>query len=197
MDKDKIVNIIGRLTELNDSIDSSINGEGGLEDEFMSELNSILLTLNDEVETSIENVLPVKIKKLRDDAVIPTYSKDGDAGMDITATHIISTTTFEVTYGTGLSFEVPRGYACLIFPRSSIKKYDLFLSNSVGVLDSGYRGELMATFVKTKGLDSFKYSVGDRIGQIIILPYPMVKFILSENLSESERNTGGFGSTGN
>jgi dUTPase len=135
MDKDKIVNFIERLTELNESIDGSINGEEFSEDSFMSELNSILLSLNDEVETSIENVLPVKIKKLREDAVVPSYSKDGDAGMDITATHIISNTTFEVTYGTGLAFEVPKGYMCLIFPRSSIKNYDLFLSNSVGVLD--------------------------------------------------------------
>lgn len=197
MDKDKIVNFIERLTELNESIDGSINGDEFSEDSFMSELNSILSSLNNEVETSIENVLPVKIKKLREDAVVPSYSKDGDAGMDITTTHIISNTTFDVTYGSGLALEVPRGYMCLIFPRSSIKNYELFLTNSVGVLDSGYRGELMFTFKKTNGLDSIKYNIGDRVGQIFILPYPLVKFILSENLSESERNTGGFGSTGN
>ena len=178
MDKDKIVNFIERLTELNESIDGSINGDEFSEDSFMSELNSILSSLNNEVETSIENVLPVKIKKLREDAVVPSYSKDGDAGMDITTTHIISNTTFDVTYGSGLALEVPRGYMCLIFPRSSIKNYELFLTNSVGVLDSGYRGELMFTFKKTNGLDSIKYNIGDRVGQIFILPYPLVKFIL-------------------
>jgi hypothetical protein len=79
----------------------------------------------------------------------------------------------------------------------TVNKNHNFFGNNLCLHNCGYRGELMATFVKTKGLDSFKYSVGDRIGQIVILPYPMVKFILSENLSESERNSGGFGSTGN
>lgn len=138
----------------------------------------------------------VNIKKLHPDAVIPTYAKPGDAGMDLVATEIISNTTFDITYGIGLAMEIPKGFVGLIFPRSSIRKYELALSNSVGVIDSGYRGELQATFKKTDGLDSFSYKVGDRIAQIIIIPYPEIVFIESEELSETERGSGGFGSTG-
>ena len=138
----------------------------------------------------------VNIKKLHSDAVIPTYAKPGDAGMDLVATEIISNTTFDITYGIGLAMEIPKGFVGLIFPRSSIRKYELALSNSVGVIDSGYRGELQATFKKTNGLDSLSYKVGDRIAQIIIIPYPEILFIESEELSETERGSGGFGSTG-
>ena len=140
----------------------------------------------------------VKIKKLNENAVIPTYAKDGDAGMDLVATSVISETPKQITYGTGISMEIPEGFVGLVFPRSSIRKYDLTLSNSVGVIDSGYRGELQATFNKTnhslQRVDDYK--VGDRIAQIIILPYPKVMFREVEELSDTERGEGGFGSTG-
>ena len=138
----------------------------------------------------------VKLKKLKENAVYPQYAKEGDAGMDLVATSILSNTTFDITYGIGIALEIPEGFVGLIFPRSSIRKYDLTLSNSVGVIDSGYRGELQATFKKTNGLDSVAYKVGDRIAQIMILPYP--KFIFREvaELSNTERGEGGFGSTG-
>jgi len=140
--------------------------------------------------------MKVKIKKLSNTAVIPTYSKPGDAGLDLTATGIISNTTFEITYGTGIALQIPDGYVGLIFPRSSIRKYELQLSNSVGVIDSGYRGEIQFTFNKTNKLDSFSYRVGDRIGQIIILPYPQIEFEETDELSDTERGDGGFGHTG-
>ena len=92
--------------------------------------------------------MKVKIKKLHPLAVIPTYAKSGDAGMDLVATSIISDTTFDITYGLGISIEIPEGFVGLVFPRSSIRKYDLALTNCVGVIDSGYRGELQATFNK-------------------------------------------------
>ena len=107
--------------------------------------------------------MKVRIKKLSENAVIPTYAKSGDAGMDLVATKIISNTTFDVTYGTGLAMEIPNGFVGLVFPRSSIRKYELVLSNSVGVIDSGYRGELQATFRKTHGDASETYNVGDKI----------------------------------
>ena len=141
----------------------------------------------------------VNIKKMHQDAVTPSYAKDGDAGMDLVATSIISETTTDVTYGLGIALEIPYGYVGLIFPRSSIRKYDLSLTNCVGVIDSGYRGELQATFKKNnwlKGNESEKYQVGDRVAQIIILPYPQILFVESEELSETERGSGGFGSTG-
>jgi len=140
--------------------------------------------------------MKVRIKKLNENAVIPSYAKDGDAGMDLVATRIISNTTFDVSYGTDLAMEIPNGFVGLVFPRSSIRKYELALSNSVGVIDSGYRGELQATFKKTNGLDSIAYKVGDRIAQIMIIPHPPIEFEEANELSDTERGDGGFGSTG-
>jgi dUTP pyrophosphatase len=140
--------------------------------------------------------MEVRIKKLSENAVIPTYAKDGDAGMDLVATKIISNTTFDVSYGTDLAMEIPNGFVGLVFPRSSIRKYELVLSNSVGVIDSGYRGEIQATFKKENGLDSLAYKVGDRIAQIMIIPHPPIEFKEVDDLSDTERGDGGFGSTG-
>lgn len=138
----------------------------------------------------------VACKKLHSDAVIPKYAKPGDAGLDLVATQIISQDTQQVTYGTGLAIEIPEGYVGLIFPRSSIRKYELALSNSVGVIDSGYRGEIQATF-NTRYYGEIVYKKGDKIAQLVIIPYPQVELYESDELSESERGSGGFGSTGN
>jgi dUTP pyrophosphatase len=140
--------------------------------------------------------MKVKIKKLHPLAVIPTYAKSGDAGMDLVATSIISDTTFDITYGLGISIEIPEGFVGLVFPRSSIRKYDLALTNCVGVIDSGYRGELQATFRKIHGHASDIYNVGDKIFQMIIIPYPQIQFEEVDELSDTERGKGGFGSTG-
>jgi len=143
--------------------------------------------------------MKVKIKKLHPNAVKPKYAKESDAGMDLVATEIISNTTFQVTYGIGLAIEIPDGMVGLIFPRSSIRKTRLQLSNSVGVIDSGYRGELQATFNKiTTTIENQKndYKVGDRIAQIIIVPHPIIQIVEVDELSESSRGIGGFGSTG-
>ena len=140
--------------------------------------------------------LKINVKKLSPSAVIPTYSKEGDAGMDLTIDREIENTSFSVSYGFGIAMEIPQGYVGLVFPRSSVRNQDLILSNCVGVIDSGYRGELQATFKKTNGLDSIKYKVGERGAQILILPYPRIEFNEAETLSNSERGDGGFGSTG-
>jgi dUTP pyrophosphatase len=89
--------------------------------------------------------------------------------------------------------EIPEGFMGLVFPRSSIRKTDLVLSNSVGVIDSGYRGEIQVTFKKS-GLN--KYEIGDRGAQIIIIPHPPVQFLEVKELSDTLRGEGGFGSTG-
>ena len=143
--------------------------------------------------------MQVKIKKLSPSAVIPTYAKDGDAGMDMVATKVISDNLDSVTYGTDIAMEIPKGFVGLVFPRSSIRKTHLHLSNSVGVIDSGYRGEIQATFKKIQGVSNNaldNYKVGDRICQIIIIPYPPIEFEEVEELSNTERGEGGFGSTG-
>ena len=136
------------------------------------------------------------IKKLHPNAVIPTYAKDGDAGMDLIATSIIGEEPFQITYGLGIALEIPKGFVGLVFPRSSIRKTDLSLTNCVGVIDSGYRGELQATFRKHKGVASTTYAVGDRVAQIMIIPHPEIEFEEVAELSNTERGEGGFGSTG-
>ena len=153
--------------------------------------------------------MKVRIKKLSELAVVPSYAKDGDAGMDLIATSIISDTPTQITYGLGVALEIPKGFVGLVFPRSSIRKTGLQLSNSVGVIDSGYRGELQATFNKLFGsegmYDEMKvnemqpneyYKVGDRVAQIMIIPYPPIEFEQADELSDTERGEGGFGSTG-
>ena len=145
--------------------------------------------------------MKVRIKKLNPNAVIPTYAKPGDAGMDLTAVDITVTPSY-ISYKTGLAFEIPDGFVGLLFPRSSNCKKQLLLTNSVGVLDSGYRGEvefrykLAGNGVLPEG-DLDIYNVGDKIGQIIIMPYPQIEFEEVEELSETERGEGGFGSSGN
>jgi dUTP pyrophosphatase len=141
--------------------------------------------------------MQVKIKKLHNNAVIPKYAKAGDAGMDLVATEVTDSYGFSVTYGTGLAMEIPEGFVGLVFPRSSIRKYDISLTNCVGVIDSGYRGEIQATFRKEAGIPSKRYEVGDKIAQMIIIPYPAIQFIETDELSNTERGEGGFGSTGN
>lgn len=138
----------------------------------------------------------VKIKKLHKDAVVPSYAKHGDAGLDLTAvTEIWNEDNSMVTYGTGLAIEIPEGYVGLLFPRSSVCKTSLNLSNSVGVIDSGYRGEIMLKYRYLE--EGMVYDLNDRVGQLIIIPYPAIKFEEVEELEETARGEGGFGSTNN
>lgn len=156
--------------------------------------------------------MQVKIKKLHENAVVPKYAKDGDAGMDIVATSMLwnlADGKCQVEYGTGIAVEIPQGYVGLIYPRSSISKTVLTLSNSVGVIDSGYRGEIKFKFnsktapviADVDGKDTILcepdvYQIGDRIGQLVIMPYPKVELVEVEELSSTERGAGGFGSSG-
>jgi dUTP pyrophosphatase len=136
--------------------------------------------------------LEVKIKKLHSDAKIPEYAHEGDAGMDLVATSKEEKKNF-TEYGIGLAFELPQGYVGLVFPRSSLTNKGLVMGNHVGVLDSGYRGELKVRFKRFEGDD---YEIGDRVGQLMIVPYPKVIFKEVDILSPSERGDGSFGSTG-
>lgn len=147
--------------------------------------------------------MEVKIKKLVSEAVIPSYAKHGDAGMDLTAVNYEYKDNIDChVYGTGLAVEIPEGYVGLVFPRSSNRKTDAYMGNHVGIIDSGYRGEIMLSFKHRDGSHSNicyspkPYDVGDRVGQLIILPYPQINFVEVDELSESERGEGGHGSTG-
>ena len=138
--------------------------------------------------------MKIKIKKLSENAVIPKYAMHGDAGMDLTVTDIEIVDHFHVKYKFGIAIEIPLGYVGLVFPRSSIYKQGQILTNSVGVIDSGYRGEICAVMMGNNSYLSYK--VGDRAAQIMIIPYPQIEFEESNYLSESERGSCGYGSTG-
>lgn len=165
--------------------------------------------------------MKVKIKKVRSTALLPTKAHDTDAGYDLYADTMEFDDDGNTVYGTGIAVEIPQGYVGLVFPRSSIAKKDLLLSNAVGVIDSGYRGEIMAkfkpshitanplkvwwqVFVNKKGtvdlqlahIHRNEYEYGDRIAQLIIIPYPEVEFELVDELSNSDRGVGGYGSSG-
>jgi len=139
--------------------------------------------------------MKVKIKKLNEYAVIPKKANETDVGFDLTAINQY----FEkykgyIEYGTGLSIEIPEGYVGLIFPRSSISDLNMSLTNSVGVIDSGYRGEIKLRFKKAT-LGKGMYEVGDKIGQLVIMPYPKIEFDEVKELNESDRGDKGFGSS--
>lgn len=166
---------------------------------------------------TFREVVKVRFKKLCEGAVTPSYAHGTDAGLDLTAVRIAYDGTEGcVVYGTGIAVEIPQGYVGLVFPRSSICKKDLFLTNSVGVIDSGYRGEILVKYKPSLKLipvsgnaakvsamvdiptirPKRQYAIGERVAQLIILPYPKVELEEAAELTESERGTGGYGSTG-
>lgn len=140
--------------------------------------------------------MKIKLKKLDEKAVVPSYAKPGDAGLDLTAT----TCTYDpdldsFIYGTGLAIELPENHVGLIFPRSSIYKTPHMLANAVGVLDCKFRGEIKVIF-KNHHIKQKTYNIGDRICQLIVMPYPTIEFEEVTELSDSERGQNGFGSSG-
>lgn len=140
--------------------------------------------------------MKIKFRKLSPLAKMPERAHVTDAGFDLTAVSVEEDRRHEtVSYGTGLAVEIPEGYVGLVFPRSSIYKQDLALSNGVGVIDSGYRGEIMAKFRRLQP-HVHRYTVGDRIGQLVIVKLPEVEFEEAPELSESDRGAGGYGSSG-
>lgn len=138
--------------------------------------------------------MKIHFKKLVPEAQQPKFGKPADAGADLVAT-TMSNHDDHLVYGVGLAVEIPEGMVGLVFPRSSIRQTDLFMANSVGVIDSGYRGEIFITFNVKKGATRW-YQVGDRIAQLVIMPVPLTKYVEVDELSETERGIGGHGSTG-
>ncbi len=142
--------------------------------------------------------IAVNIVKTHPDAVVPFYGTLGAACFDLYSTE--STTVLPQCgskfIGTGLTFEIPSGYVMLVFSRSGHGfKNDIRLCNSVGVIDSDYRGEVMVK-LHNDGQSEYQVAKGERIAQAMIIPHPPVTFSVVENLSETIRGEGGFGSTG-
>ncbi len=141
--------------------------------------------------------MKIQFKKLNPQAQKPKFGKPGDAGADLVATSVDLSRDGQVVYGTGLAVEIPEGMVGLVFPRSSVRNYNLSMANSVGVIDSGYRGEIMVTFnFNSRTPDNTIYQVSDRIAQLVIIPVPLAQYVEVDELSETERNTSGHGSTG-
>lgn len=161
--------------------------------------------------------MELRIKRLVDGAKLPTYAHSTDAAMDLYAASLEIDEMNNFVYGTGIAVEIPEGFVGLVFPRSSIAKKTLYLTNAVGVIDSGYRGEIMFKFKSTihyvpqfwNKIRSFlglgekivslsieNYKIGDRIGQLMIIPIPHIELKEVDFLFPSDRGVGGYGSTG-
>ena len=141
--------------------------------------------------------MQVQFKKLTATAVAPSKAHPRDAGFDLTATSI-STNPVKgyIEYGTGIAVNIPSGYVGLLFPRSSVSNTTLSLSNSVGVIDSGYTGEIKFRFRRSiSWLDTEDYKVGDRVGQLVIMPIPEIKMEEVADFPITDRGEKGFGST--
>lgn len=143
--------------------------------------------------------MKVNFKKLHADAVTPSYAHDGDAGMDLTAVSFTQeydrSGKLVIVYHTGIAVEIPEGYVGLLFMRSSVSKYSVSMTNAVGVIDSGYRGELMVKMKLTTDAVPTIYQPGEKIAQLVIVPYLKAELNEVEELTETERGEGGFGST--
>lgn len=144
--------------------------------------------------------MTVKIKKLDDRAVIPAYGSEYSAGADLYAVcdgEVAIHPHETVLIHTGLSIEIPHGYAGLIYARSGLaSKKGLAPANKVGVVDSDYRGEVMVA-LHNHGSATQTITSGERIAQLVVTPFLKVDFTLSDCLSDTKRGSGGFGSTGN
>lgn len=143
--------------------------------------------------------MDIKIKKLTPTAKMPVYSTDGAAGMDLFVDsvegiqHGIANHT-KIKFG--IALEIPEGFCALVLPRSSIHKSGMILSNSVGLIDSDYRGEISAVFYDFCSEVYGPFDIGDRVAQLVIIPYPKINFVEVEELGETKRGIGGYGSTG-
>lgn len=141
--------------------------------------------------------LSLKIKKLHPDAVVPKYATPGAACFDLVSIDEMAIGAGAAhTFRTGLAFEVPPGWAMMVYSRSGHGfKHGVRLANCVGVIDSDYRGEVQVRLAND-GLTTIRICPGDRIAQAMLVPIPQVQMVEVEELSDTERGTGGFGSTG-
>ena len=141
----------------------------------------------------------INFKKLDQRAVAPVRAHESDAGFDLVATDITTEVNecgqLILVYHTGLAIEIPDGYFGLLVPRSSIYKKSLMLTNHAGIIDCGYRGEVMAKFRSTTDVVPAVYKPGEKFAQLLILPCPEATFTETSELSNSERGDNGYGST--
>lgn len=138
----------------------------------------------------------LRVKMDEDAGYVPAYAHEGDAGLDLRASESrIIPAGMSALIRTGLHVEIPRGCVGLVFPRSGLGSAGVTIRNAVGVIDSGFRGEVRCALWNTT-LNAFSVSKGDCICQLVVMPYCPCSIEEAEELSESERGTDGYGSTG-
>ena len=144
--------------------------------------------------------MELKVKRVREDAILPTRGSEEAAGVDLYACLDESSLTIKpgetVMFGSGIACEFPEGYWGMVVPRSSIGwKKHLSIPQSMGVIDNDYRAEIKMVFTNI-GTETQEIKRGDRIAQLILLPYYTYNIVETDTLSDTERGEGGFGSTG-
>ena len=143
-------------------------------------------------------MLQVKFKKISSNTKLPFKGSLDAACSDVYA-HSITFENNKMVIGLGFKTEIPRGYKGIIVPRSNLTKHPWMMNNSMGIIDADYRGEWKMILTPLNGdlvTNALPYGTGDRVGQIYFEAVTPVEFIEVEELSETERGTGGFGSTG-
>lgn len=136
------------------------------------------------------------VKRLQEDAILPVYKHDGDAGMDLSAIEAVTLKPGEImAVGTGLAFAIPEGYAGFVHPRSGLASRGLTVANAPGTIDAGYRGEVKVLLINL-GSAPFAIQAGDRVAQLVVQTVAHLPLVESANLDDTVRGSGGFGSTG-
>lgn len=142
--------------------------------------------------------MELKVQLLSDSATLPTRAHDGDAGLDLHASekaHIGPGERWQVA--TGIALEIPEGHAGLVLPRSGLaRRHGISLVNAPGLIDAGYRGEVKVLLLNNDPAEVFRIAPGDRIAQLLIIPFVAAEPVRAEALSETARGEAGFGSTG-
>jgi dUTP pyrophosphatase len=140
----------------------------------------------------------LRFARLSDNAVLPTRAHEGDAGLDLyaaEAAHLGPGERWSVP--TGVAVEIPEGHAGLVLPRSGLaREHGIALVNSPGLIDAGYRGEIRVLLLNTDPAEVYRVSAGDRIAQLLVVPHASVEAVEVDELAESARGDGGFGSSG-
>ncbi len=144
-------------------------------------------------------MIDVKIKYLSDKATEPRYATDGSLGMDLSAAlsePVVIKPGERVAVPTGIAIQIPDGWGAFVFPRSGLSlKSGITMCNCVGVIDTDYTGELKAAVINVSDKE-FTVNSGDRIAQLVFLPVEKARLVSAEELDNTDRGDGGFGSTG-
>ena len=142
--------------------------------------------------------MELRVARVRDGAKLPQRAHDGDAGLDLFATAEETIGPGErATIPTGIAVEIPEGHAGLVLPRSGLAaRHGIALVNAPGLIDAGYRGEVRVLLLNTDRTEPFTIAPGDRIAQLLVVPFAEVEPVGVDELALSARGEGGFGSTG-